>query len=414
MATKNNIFAEHAKAWRRAKHHKEKRSEIIKHICFVTGMHRKSIPRKFKKLQLRDSTTEKRGRSLFYTPDVTAALKDVWEAADEICGELLHPIVNEYIDILIRDNLWKHDDEATGKLCAMSKRTIRRRIVKFEQVRRRHGISATSPSHLKHIIPIFKGPWKDLPPGHGQIDTVVHCGDSLAGDMAFTVNYTDAATYWIVPRLQWNKGQEATVESMKTIKERLPFELHELHPDTGSEFVNWIAKQWCDEENIKLTRSEPGKKNDNMYVEERNGHVVRKYLGYTRLDVRSVVPLVNELYDILEVYLNHFIPVRRTLSKERIGAKYRRTYEKKAHTQNRAANSYELAADRTTDCLISYVFLMLRNTNTMIDARTTETIIPKPCVMPQATILIERINHTINPRPRTENKIARTLLMKTS
>jgi hypothetical protein len=35
--------------------------------------------------------------------------------------------------------------------------------------------------------------------------------------MAYTVNYTDAATYWIVPRAQWNKGQQATVESMQTI-----------------------------------------------------------------------------------------------------------------------------------------------------------------------------------------------------
>ena len=127
-------------------------------------------------------------------------------------------------------------------------------------------------------------------------------------------------------------GQEATVASMKAARGRLPFDLREMHPDTGSEFVNWVAKRWCDEENIKLTRSEPGKKNDNMYVEERNGHVVRKYLGYIRLDVREVVPLMNELYDVLGLYLNHFIPVRRTLSKERVGAKYRRTFEKHART----------------------------------------------------------------------------------
>ena len=334
MATKNHIFEEHLSAWLKAKGNKEKRGEIIKHICFVTKMHRKSVSRKFRRLQLRDrGAVESRGRSLMYTPDVTAALKDVWEAADEICGELLHPIIAEYIDIFIRDDLWTHDDEATGKLRAMSERTLKRRIAHFEKTRgRRRGVSATSPSALKHIIPISKGPWKDLPPGHGQIDTVVHCGDTLSGDVVFTVNYTDAATYWIVPRAQWNKGQEATVESMKAIKGILPFQLRELHPDTGSEFINWTAKHWCDAEKIALTRSEPGKKNDNMYVEERNGHVVRKYLGYARLDRREVVPLLNELYDVLGRYLNHFVPVRRTRSKERVGAKYRRTYEKKAQT----------------------------------------------------------------------------------
>ena len=35
-----------------------------------------------------------------------------------------------------------------------------------------------------------------------------------------------------------------------------------------------------------MSRSEPGKSNDNMYVEERNGHVVRKYFGIAGSTVR--------------------------------------------------------------------------------------------------------------------------------
>lgn len=69
-----------------------------------------------------------------------------------------------------------------------------------------------------------------------------------------------------------------------------------------------------------------------MYVEERNGHAVRKFIGYTRFDCPDVVAIINKLYIILELYLNHFIPVRRTLNKIRIGAKYHRTYEKIAKT----------------------------------------------------------------------------------
>jgi len=78
-----------------------------------------------------------------------------------------------------------------------------------------------SPSHLKSIIPVFFGDWSEKPPGHGQLDTVVHCGDSLLGDMAYTLNYTDVATYWIIPRAQWNKGQEVTLENMKEVRSRL-------------------------------------------------------------------------------------------------------------------------------------------------------------------------------------------------
>lgn len=150
--------------------------------------------------------------------------------------------------------------------------------------------------------------------------------------MVYTVNYTDAATLAVLPRAQWNKGQAQTLDSLKTIKKRLWFPLTGIHPDTGSEFVNWFAKEWCDEEKIELSRSRPGKKNDNMYVEERNGHVVRRHIGYIRLDCHEAVAALNAAYDVLAPYLFHFVTVRRTLKKERVGARYRRTYEKKAKT----------------------------------------------------------------------------------
>ena len=161
-----------------------------------------------------------------------------------------------------------------------------------------HGKTTTDPSHLKHIIPIFKGPWNKLPPGNGQLDTVAHCGDTLLGDFVYTVSFVDSSTYWGVRRAQWNKGQTATKDNLVVIKARLPFPWIMGHPDSGSEFINWVANGWCDLNGVALTRSEPGKKNDNMYVEERNGHVVRKYLGWLRLDADpAMVVLVNEYYE---------------------------------------------------------------------------------------------------------------------
>ena len=100
------------------------------------------------------------------------------------------------------------------------------------------------------------------------------------------------------------------------------------HPDTGSEFVNWLLQGWCEEQGIELTRSRPYHKNDNAYVEQKNGHVVRRFLGYTRYDCRDVVPVMNELYDVLDLYLNHFVPSRKCVEKVRIGSKYKRQYDK--------------------------------------------------------------------------------------
>ena len=258
MAIKQGIFEEHLSAWREAREDRRERGKITDHLCFVTGMHRNSVPRKFRRIQMRDPRLpERRGRHEVYTPDVTAALKEVWDVGDEACGELLHPQIREYVSILRRDRMWKHSDEATEKLLRMSEHTVRRRVAVFEKARGiRRGLSSTKPSALKAIIPIFRGPWKDLPPGHKQIDTVAHCGETLLGDFAYSLSAIDAAAYWSNTRAQWNKGQEATRESLEDIRDASPGPLLSVHPDTGSEFINWNVKSWCDTEGIKMTRSD--------------------------------------------------------------------------------------------------------------------------------------------------------------
>ena len=328
METKNEIFRKYLKDYLTAT--KEQKLGILTIVCLVTEMHRKSAIRKFRALQMRDSAyEERRGRRVYYTPDVTAALKDVWEAGNEVCGELLHPVMKEYIEIMKRDRMWPHSVKTTEKLLQMSEGTMKQRVGEFFKIRRgRKGMSATKPSALKKLIPVFNGPWEGKPPGFGQIDTVVHCGSSLIGDMAYTLNYTDAATYLVIPRAQWNKGMEATKNSMSVIRDRMPFPWLGAHPDTGSEFINRFVIEWCREKDIDLSRSRPGKSNDNMYVEERNGHVIRKTVGYIRLDCPEAVDALNLLYDVLMPYLLHFVAVRRTLEKEKVQSKYRRTYEK--------------------------------------------------------------------------------------
>jgi len=332
MATKKDIFSEHKSAYFKAD--KKERGRILTHVCFVTGMHRKSVVRRFGELQRYDpwKAQNKPGRSPYYTPDVTTALKEIWEAGNEVCGELLYPMISEYVEILSRDKMWRHQDETTDKLLSMSQATVKRRVGTFLKARRRKkGLTATKPSHLKRIVPIFTGPWDDKPPGWGQIDTVLH-SNSSSGDAVYTLNYTDAATLLVVPRAQWNKGREATRESMKQIKSIMPFSWLGAHPDTGSEFINHFVVNWCKAEKIDFSRSRPNRKNDNMYVEERNGHVIRKTVGYVTLNCREAVDALNELYDALTPYLIHFVSVRRMIEKEKIGSRYRRVYEKTAKT----------------------------------------------------------------------------------
>ena len=235
------------------------KGKLLEHVCFVTNLHRKAAIRKFKRLQLQSSLApERRGRPCYYTPDVTLALKDIWQASSEVCGELIHPIIHEYVAALRRDGMWNHGHETTAKLLKMSEGSVKLRVVKFMAGSQPHkGLSGTKPSKLKALIPIFIGPWKDKPPGFGQTDTVAHCGTALIGDFVWTVNWTDVATLWGGRRAQWNKGQRATKASLIATRDRLPFQLLGIHPDTGSEFITWLLKGWCEDEGIEFTRSRP-------------------------------------------------------------------------------------------------------------------------------------------------------------
>lgn len=374
MATKREVLQEHLPHYLNAS--KDEKRHILNHLTAVLEMHRKAVIRAIRREQMRTSLLprKKPGPPITYTADVTAALKDVWEAGNEGCGELLHPMIGEYVSVLRRDRMWHHSDDATAKLLRMSERTVKRRVGTFFRIRRgRKGLSATTPSALKRLVPVFRGPWDDTPPGWGQIDTVVHCGSSLAGDMAYTLNYTDAATYLVIPRAQWNKGQEATQRSMAAVKERLPFPWLGAHPDTGSEFLNRFVIAWCQREHINLSRSRPGKKNDNMYVEERNGHTIRRHIGYIRLDCPEAVDALNAVYDVLTPYLMHFIAVRRTTGKEKIGSHYQRTYERTPMTPYQRILAHPGVAEETKQRLADeHVRLNPRILKDEIDRRIDE------------------------------------------
>jgi hypothetical protein len=322
MATKHDVLKEHLKVWLASRGDKEKRGILTKQLAQLLGMHKKSIGRAMRRIQLKDPCAkEHRGRSVYYGKDVDAALAMVWEAMEYPCAENMHVAIAEYITHFISEKRWLFDEVVTHKLCAMSVGTLKLRIailrVKTGTLR---GRSATVSSPLKGMIPIRKShTWVGLPPGYAQTDSVVHCGDLLTADVAYSVGCVDFATYWSEYTAQWNKGQEATCISLQTIRARLPFPLSELHPDTGNE-------------GLAMTRSEPYMKNDNMCIEERNNSIARKHLGYARIDDCTLVPLMQDILRVACLLSNHFRPVRRMTDKVRIGAQWKRTFEKVAKT----------------------------------------------------------------------------------
>src|SRR3989338_4860677 len=332
MAHKQEVFEEKLGAYVRGD--KKRKGEILNSVVEVTGLRRKACIKRFRRMQMRTLwDTEERGRPRYYTPDCIAALKEVWEIGAEACGENLHSQVNEYIDIQIRERAWKHDDAATFKLRKMSMGSAEKYVGKFVRTRRSFGGKGTTQkSSVISMVPIRMDGWDTAETGVTQVDTVAYCVAANVGDFFFNTNGTDVATLWGSRRAQWRKGQEATKASLEAMRASSPFPWTEVHPDSGSEFVNAHCCAYAAATNLRMTRSRPYHKNDNCFVEERNGHVVRAYVGYERLDVRKTVDALNDLYNVLTPYLNHFIASRRIVSKERIGARWKVTREKVAKT----------------------------------------------------------------------------------
>lgn len=328
MQTKKELFGVELETYLKAT--KKEKGQILTALVRQTGMWRESIIRAFKRLQLRSvyNQPKKRGRKAYYTDAEYTALKEIWKAVNSCCGELLHPVIHEYVSVFIRDGMWKHDEMVTGKLLAMSEATVKRKVTGWT-CQGRKGISTTTPSAIKSRVPIFEGSWHEVSVGMGQIDTVAHCGGSLTGDFMFSCGYVDVSSGWIAYTTQWNKGMETTKESMEHIQKQLPFSLNHVHPDCGTEFLNQIVMGWCDQEKIEVSRSRSYHKNDNSYIEQRNGHIARRWLGYERLGNRDLLPRLIKFYDLICLYHNHLLAQRLRIGTKTLpNGKTRKVYEK--------------------------------------------------------------------------------------
>jgi hypothetical protein len=330
MRTKHEVIEDALKEYLRAS--KQLKKEILDRLEKVVGMERKSIIRRFGVLQRRKEGydwNDHRGRPVYYTPDVVAALYEVWEISHELCAERLHPILGEYVNVLIRDRMWNHSDEATGKLRAMSLGQMKGFTQSFDKVISGGGRCMTKPSSLKEVIPVRRGPWENPPPGFGEVDTVAHCGNAIEGEFAWTVQYSDISLLWCFLEAQMGRGGKETLMSVQAMEKRSPHQIRGLDPDSGGEFINWALHAWSVKKNIELTRIRPGMKNDHGRIEQKNDKNVRKWAGYIRIDTEERLDILKELYKVLEVYINHFLPSMKCVKKIRYNISHSsRKYDK--------------------------------------------------------------------------------------
>jgi hypothetical protein len=100
-----------------------------------------------------------------------------------------------------------------------------------------------------------------------------------------------------------------------------------IDTDNGGEFINEAVIAYCEQAHITFTRGRPSVKNDQCFVEQKNGAIVRQVVGYDRLVGEHAYRQLTELYRALRLYVNCFQPSMKLLSKQRDGKKVRYVYD---------------------------------------------------------------------------------------
>jgi hypothetical protein len=271
----------------------------------------------------------KRRRPRIYDGVVLEWLRKIWAILDFVCGKRLAAIIPEVVPVLERHHEIALDAATREKLFSISPATIDRVLAPERRKFALRGRAGTKPGTLlKHQIPIRTfAEWNEAQPGFVEIDLVGHDGGDASGEFCQTLNVTDVASAWTENAAVINKAQVWVFEALKDIRARLPFPLRGIDSDNGSEFINNHLLRYCQQEKITFTRGRAWKKNDGCFVEQKNYSVVRRAVGYARYDSPSQQRLLNTLYGHLRLYTNYFQPVMKLVSKERRGAKVKKTYD---------------------------------------------------------------------------------------
>lgn len=332
---------------------RSEKGQILSEFVKVTGYHRKAairvLTRKMK------SGVNKRGRPSSYR-NVLQPLRSIWEISDRLCSRRLKPFLPEMIQVLRRKGEIHFDAQTESQLTKLSASTIDRMLRPYRQRGGRKPLSATRRSKLlKSSIPIRTfADWKEDKPGFLEIDTVAHCGGSLAGFFLYTLCGVDVASGWVEPIPVWGKGQERVKSAVHRLRQRLPFVLLGLDSDSGSEFLNFCFSHYCQEEKIAFTVSRPYKKNDSCYVEQKNGNIVRRVVGYDRYSSKMAYQALARLYDILRLYVNFFQPSMKLIGKTRQGAKVHKEYDVAQTPYQRLLKSAALSNPKKTELAAIY------------------------------------------------------------
>jgi hypothetical protein len=303
------------------------KGRILAEFAEISGYHRKHAERLLRREKFADRSRPRPERRV-YDDAVREALVVLWEAADRICGKRLKPLIPLLIQAMERHGHLSLDEKVRVRLLGISAASIDRVLAPVRasgagSQLRRHGHS----SAVRRSVPIRTyADWNDPVPGYMEADLVAHSGPSASGSFVQTLTLTDVATGWTECAPLLFREQRLLSEVMTALCSSLPFPLLGFDTDNDSVFMNETIKTWCEMARVEFTRSRPYRKNDQAHVEQKNGAIVRRMVGYRRYAGIAAATELARLYRSMRLFVNFFQPSFKLMEKTRDGARVAKRY----------------------------------------------------------------------------------------
>lgn len=304
---------------------KVEKSLILGEFIAVSGYHRKHAIRLLRSVPEVPVKRARESRRV-YDEAVKAALVILWEACDRICGKRLKAAIPNLIRALEKHGHLQLDPVVRQRVLAVSAATIDRLLVPVRQGagarRRRHCRKKVS----QEIPTKTFAEWKDPAPGYLEIDFVVHGGGSMSGEYLHSLVVTDVCSGWVeaVPLLA--REQSLVVAGLDRIRGQLPVPARGIDSDNDGAFINDTLASYCREAKLEFTRSRPHHSNDQAWIEQKNGAVIRRMVGHERFAGLVAGQALAQLLQAVRLYVNFFQPSFKLRERVREGAKVKKAY----------------------------------------------------------------------------------------
>ncbi|MEK0083735.1 ISNCY family transposase, partial [Geminicoccaceae bacterium SYSU G07066] len=168
--------------------------------------------------------------------------------------------------------------------------------------------------------------WQDPPPGYLEGDLVARCGESAEGSFVQTLVLTDIAIGWTECLPLVAREGAPVIDVPKRARTLFPFPLKGGDFDNDTMFMNEAVVGWCRKVGLEITRSRVYRKNDQTWVEQKNGAAVRRLVGYARFEGLAATAELARLYAAARWHRNVFQASFKLEEKAREGARVRERY----------------------------------------------------------------------------------------